>query len=374
MAVSSEGGRSKKAWRAAWIWFILVWTSLACSCVHHLIKMASETRTSMFNPTDKRSIKMEPAGPEAMEEFRARLTEDEKVCLQALKDLDPEVCAPWNDAFLMRFVWARKLDATRALELLKNHLKWREEWDIDHLDMAAVDLYFRQGSTLWAPGNYTKQGHSVSYLLLNKFDKDAFAGIGMKGILHASYYALDLSLDHDMQTGRKGGVIVEDFSGASFMDLMSMMKGGDFDMKKMMDSVQNHLPSRMGGIIILNAPWYIRALTTFAKPFLKPKLRKKIHICSISELKEYFSPEQLPTIYGGQFNLEPTWVDELLAKRPHLSEGTYLDPSEWSEELVAQTTGSGPVRSVSEVVAESKGKNKKDKKKKSVETTSSAPS
>lgn len=309
-----------------------------------------------------------------MEDFRAQLTAEETEALAAFRALDPELTTPWNDAFLMRFIWARKLDVPRAVELLQNHMKWREEWDVQNLDMAAVESYFRQGSTFWAPGNYTKQGHSVSYLLLNKFDKEAFGRLGMKGVLHASYYALDLALDHDIEIGRKGSVIIEDFSGASFMDLMSMMKGGDLDMKKMMDSMQNHLPSRMGGIIILNAPWYIRALTTIAKPLLKPKLRKKIHICSVSELKEFFTPEQLPTIYGGTFDLNTEWLDPVIANRTHFSEGAYLDPSPKTEELIAQTTGSGPSRSIAEVAAEAKSKNKKDKKKKKSDSSSSAPS
>lgn len=337
--------------------------------------MASDMKTSQFPGSDKRAIKLERSGDAEMEDFRRQLTDEETEALAAFRAADPELTGAWNDAFLMRFLWARKLEVERAVELLQNHMKWRQEWNIEDLSMASVEAYFRQGSTFWAPGNYTKQGYSVSYILLNKFDKAALGQLGMRGVLHASYYALDLSLDHDIEVGRKGTVIVEDFSGASFMDLMSMMKGGDLDMKKMMDSMQNHLPSRMGGIIILNAPWYIRALTAIAKPLLKPKLRKKIHMCSVSDLSEFFTPEQLPTMYGGQFELTTEWLDPVLANRAHLSEGAYLDPSPKSETLIAQTTGSGPARSIAEVAAEAKAKNKKDKKKKKTsETSSSAPS
>lgn len=33
-------------------------------------------------------------------------------------------------------------------------------------------------------------------------------------------------LDHDMNIGRNGSLIIEDFTGASFGDLLSMARGG----------------------------------------------------------------------------------------------------------------------------------------------------
>jgi hypothetical protein len=336
--------------------------------------MASDKRVR-FEPNDKRSIRLEPSGEAGMEAFRAQLTEAETAALAAMKESEPELCAAWNDAFLMRFVWARKLDVARAAELLKNHIQWRAEWGINDLDLESVRAYFQQGGALWSPGNYTKQGYGVSYIIAREFDPKAAARVGIRGLLHASYYTLDLTLDHDIEIARKGSVIVEDLSGASFMDLMRMMKGeADLDMRKMMDSIQNHLPSRMGGIIIVNAPWYVRLLTAIAKPMLKPKLRKKIHTCSVSELHQFFTPEQLPTMFGGQFNVNHEWLEPTLQARPHLSEGKYLDPSPKSEAFIESITGVHPVRSVSDIAAEAKSQRKGKKSKKSSKKSDSSDS
>jgi len=296
--------------------------------------------------------------------FRARLTEDELAALARLKESEPDICARWNDAFLMRFIWARKSDVERAIELLKNHLAWREEYDIDgEWNMEHTSAYLRHPSYPWTPGNYTKQGYSVSYVAARHIDKELLEELGVAGVMKGNYAALDATLDHDIDVARKGGVFVEDFAGASFFDLMAIVRGESaWDMKKMSEALQNKLPFRVGGFILVNAPWYLRLLLGIVKPMLKPKLRKKIHVCSsIEDLQHYFTPEQLPTIYGGQFEISVDWVDEVFTKRSGLSEGKYLDPSPRSDALVAQITGEQPVLSVSELAAEAKSKKKKDK-------------
>jgi hypothetical protein len=233
-------------------------------------------------------------------------------------------------------------------------MEWRKEFEIDGtgdtpgfdgcgFDFETVRLNFQQGSgTFWTPGNYTKQGYSVSYIVAKHLDFSNLNG-GMKGLMHGAYYNLDLLLDHDMDVARKGAVTVEDFSGASFKDILAMVKGeSKLDMKKVMDSIQNHLPQRMAAIILVNAPWYVRFLVAMVRPMLKPKLRKKIHVVSTEGLSEWFTPEQLPTIYGGQFELNNQWQETLWAHRTTLSEGRYVDPSPKSEEMIAQMTGIRP--------------------------------
>lgn len=331
-------------------------------------KADRESKTSTlangkFEPNDKRKIRLEPTGEEAKALFLSRLTAEEQAALAELKASNPELCARWNDPFLMRFLWGRKLNVTRTVELLQNHMKWREEHDIENLDLDAIASYLRNPAMAWAPGNYTKQGHSVSYLIPRLFDADHLATLGKKGILHASYYILDLSHDHDMEISRKGTVIVEDFSGASFSHMMKVQSAMSGTMKDTMSAIQDNLPSRNGGIIIVNAPWYIRLLMKLARPMLKPKLRKKIHVCSVEELDQFFTPDQLPTQFGGRFEINNDWVEEVLAHRKALGEGTYVDPAPRAEHLVAESIGDAPVKTINQITEESRAKKQKDKKK-----------
>ena len=326
---------------------------------------STKKKGATFEPNDKRTVRLEATGEEGQEAFRQRLTDEEKEALARMKELDSELCARWNDAFLMRFVWARKMDVERAIELLRNHMDWRREFEIDEgLDFESIRRNFQDGATLWTPGNYSKQGYSVSYIMAKHFNPALLGEMGMKGIMHGSYYALDLLLDHDMDVARKGAIIVEDFNGASFKDILALAKGdGKLDMKKMMESIQNHLPQRMGAILIVDAPWYIRLLMTLTRPMLKPKLRKKIHSISRDELNKWFTPEQLPTIYGGQFELNNDWQEAVFTHRTTLSEGQFIDPSPKSAEMFAAMTGVQPHEELPAKPKKPK-KEKKDKKKK----------
>lgn len=228
----------------------------------------------LCTPSDKKKLRLELSGEEGLTAFQARLTGEELEALSRLKESRTEICARWNDAFLMRFLWARKLDVERAIELLENHLSWREEYDIDgELDVERMGLYLRHPFAPWTPGNYTKQGHSVSYMRARYIDKDMLESLGVAGVMQGNYAAMDAASDHDMDIGRNGLVIVEDFEGASFSDLMAVVRGESaWDMRKMSAALQNNLPFRVGGFILVNAPWYIKLLTSIVKPMLKPKL------------------------------------------------------------------------------------------------------
>jgi hypothetical protein len=90
-----------------------------------------------FEPNDKRTLLTEPSGQEGLDAFFQRLTDQEKEALARMKELDGELCARWNDAFLMRFIWARKFDVERSIELLRAHMEWRREYQVRFLTFLA---------------------------------------------------------------------------------------------------------------------------------------------------------------------------------------------------------------------------------------------
>lgn len=45
--------------------------------------------------------------------------------------------------------------------------------------------------------------------------------------------------------------------------------------------IQDSFPARFGGIHFVNQPWYIHALYTVIRPFLKEKTRKRVFVCLI---------------------------------------------------------------------------------------------
>lgn len=79
---------------------------------------------------------------------------------------------------------------------------------------------------------------------------------------------------------------------------------------------KDSFPARFGGVHFVNQPWYIHALYTLIKPFLKDKTRKRIflHGNNLNSLHQLIHPEFLPSEFGG--TLPPydmgTWARTLL--------------------------------------------------------------
>lgn len=294
-----------------------------------------------FEPNDKKHVTSKPTGSAGRKALLASLHPEEVSALKQFKNDYPELATGHRDVFLMKFIWARKLNVSRAAELLEEHLKWREQWTLDDLDTTAVEAFLKAGVSMWIPGLYNKQGYSASFVVPRKLDIELWKKLGTRGMLHAVWYMTDLASDHDIDIAREGTVVVFDFAGASWSDIVFALKGdSDFDLTKLIESSQNHIPSRIRDVILLNAPLWVRALLSMVKPLLKSSLRHKIHSAKTSDLTDYFAPEHIPTEWGGtlEFDLD-TLSKKLVSKRPTLGEGDYVDPSPRSKALIQEYSG-----------------------------------
>ena len=311
--------------------------------IHDQQRFAMEShKIEIGVPNDKSSVAMAPTGSAGEKIFLDKLLPEEVRALKQLRTEEPELCADVSDAFLMKFIWARKLDVSRAKEVLRDHMEWRREWDLEHLDLNAIQAYLHSGLSYWAPGLYNRQGYSATFIVPRNLDVTLWKKLGSRGMMHAVYYITDLASDHDVDIARHGTVMVLDFAGASWGNILTAMKGEeDFDLSRLIDSAQNHMPSRVRDVILLNPPWWIRLLLGIVKPLLKSSLRRKIHSCKSSELGSYFTPDHIPSEWGGarKFDIHQ-WADWALHERPELSEGKYIDASTRSDELVRNYSGS----------------------------------
>lgn len=84
---------------------------------------------------------------------RADLTADEQKALDEMRTTDPELTKPFDDFFLCLFMFARKRDVKRALELLRNHLDWRKQFELDRLDLGRIKAILMSGVFQFAPFN-----------------------------------------------------------------------------------------------------------------------------------------------------------------------------------------------------------------------------
>ena len=290
---------------------------------------------------NKAELALKETGEDGKRRFLEALTSDEVSALKQLKLEEPELCAGRKDSFLMKFIWARKLDTRRAAEVLRDHLEWRKEWDLENLDTPALGAYLHSGVSVWTPGLYSREGYSATFIVPRNLDLAQWKKLGSRGMMHSIYYVTDLASDHDIDIARQGTVMVIDFAGASWSTILAAVKGDDnFDISKIIDSSQNHMPSRVRDIILLNSPWWIRMLLSMVKPLLKSSLRRKIHAAKTSELGNYFTQDNILSEWGGarKFDLHQ-WADTIVSERPSLSEGKYIDATPRSDETISLYTG-----------------------------------
>ncbi|XP_022654023.1 clavesin-2-like isoform X5 [Varroa jacobsoni] len=93
-------------------------------------------------------------------------------------------------------------------------------------------------------------------------------------------------------------------------DLMTMMV--------LVHTVQDAFPARFKAIHVVNQPGLYDYIYACIRPFLKPKIMKRIHLhgSDMTSLHEHIDPEILPEEYGGQagpFNND--WICQQLYQR-----------------------------------------------------------
>ncbi|XP_037081605.1 clavesin-2-like [Pollicipes pollicipes] len=85
----------------------------------------------------------------------------------------------------------------------------------------------------------------------------------------------------------------------------------------MVSGLQDCYPARFGGIHFINQPWYVEAMMSVIRPFLKEKVKEKIymHGNNLAALYEHVSRRILPADLGGDAPAYDTqrWADVMIS-------------------------------------------------------------
>ncbi|KFQ77759.1 Clavesin-2, partial [Phaethon lepturus] len=131
-------------------------------------------------------------------------------------------------------------------------------------------------------------------------------------ILRAILLSLEAMIE-DPELQVNGFVLIIDWSNFTFKQASKLTPSM---LRLAIEGLQDSFPARFGGIHFVNQPWYIHALYTVIRPFLKEKTRKRIflHGNNLNSLHQLIHPEILPSEFGGM--LPPydmgTWARTLL--------------------------------------------------------------
>ncbi|XP_042876706.1 clavesin-2-like [Penaeus japonicus] len=107
-------------------------------------------------------------------------------------------------------------------------------------------------------------------------------------------------------------------------------------LRLMLDGLQDAFPLRLGAIHLVNQPWYVEAALGLARPFLKEKLRSRIHVHgnNLATLHAQVPPRLLPAELGGEgAEYHPhTWASTMFKRTPSQQEQQESSQQEQQQE------------------------------------------
>ena len=217
----------------------------------------------------------------------------EKDAIAEIREIGPAKCQDWDEAYLtddtlLRFIRARDRDIPETLKMLEENLKWRKEYDPDHVEQSDIMIALDSGS--WRMIGNTKGGLPAIWIqsaLWNphQYDVDCY----IKLVAYFQSRAVTLAAP-----GKHRCVAVFDLGGWPLWH--GKYNGHTMAMIK---TAQNHYPERLSKIFIVNSPWLFRGVWAIISPFIDATTAAKIQFTSEDALLELFDKETLPKELGG---------------------------------------------------------------------------
>lgn len=221
--------------------------------------------------------------------------------VQALRDMlekKPELKIRKDDAFLLRFLRAKKFDYDRAYNLIVRHFEMKADEKnkqlFTNLRPAAVKHVLDAGVTGVLP-HRDKLGRRVIVFRPGKWDPSSFP---IDDIFKTNFLTLS-KLIQDEQTQVCGVVMMMDLTDIGWNHARNI---SPFYAKRVMSLLQDCFPMRFKGIHYLNEPVIFDGIFAIMRPFMKEKILQRIHFHgkNYKELQEYIDVEHLPEDYGGK--------------------------------------------------------------------------
>ncbi|KAM4543586.1 clavesin-1-like [Fundulus diaphanus] len=202
-----------------------------------------------------------------------------------------------DDEFILRFLRARKFDHMETFRLLAQYFQFRQQ-NLDMFQSFKVDdPSIKRALMDGFPGvleTPDQHGRKILILFASNWDQSRNSFID---ILRAILLSLEVLIESpELQIN--GFTLIIDWSNFSFKQASKLTPN---ILKLAIEGLQDSFPARFGGIHFVNQPWYIHAMYTIIKPFLKDKTRKRIflHGNNLNSLHQLIQPECLPSEFGG---------------------------------------------------------------------------
>ena len=218
-----------------------------------------------------------------------------------------------DDAFILRFLRARKFNQEKALKMITNYHVQTSSWP-EVFDKVRNPELMKQTLDV-----------GVVLPLKGKAKDGSTVVIGRPGIgenpdiinLYASIFVTMEKMVEDEETQVHGVTVIQDLAYYS-MDYVRQSTPGM--QRRFIAVVQDSLPLRVKSLNATNEPKIFDIVYAIAAPFMKEKIKKRyrLHGKDFSGLYEIIDKSVLPPMFAGT--------------------GPELDPEEWKLELLGEDT------------------------------------
>nr|XP_002124926.1 alpha-tocopherol transfer protein-like [Ciona intestinalis] len=198
-----------------------------------------------------------------------------------------------DDAFILRFLRARKFDQRKALKLLQKYHTIRTELPevFNRVKEPERLAAIMNSGTLYFSNGRTKTGSWVLMFkpgpmndIISAYDVVAYSVLCIEKLLENEEYQIC------------GSITIDDLKDFNLTSLSPSSK-----LKKMFDLWQDSMPIRIMPIHILNESKVFSALFKLIQPFMKKKIKQKLrlHGNCFAELHDSVEKHLLPSCLGG---------------------------------------------------------------------------
>uniref|UniRef100_A0A182NES0 CRAL-TRIO domain-containing protein n=1 Tax=Anopheles dirus TaxID=7168 RepID=A0A182NES0_9DIPT len=250
-----------------------------------------------------------------------------------------------DDSFLLRFLRAKKFDVEKAFKMMQKYYKMKEEYpEIFKVSPPSEMKFMLEMQIQTMLPKKDEHGRQIYLFRVEKCDPYK---IPVDYVFRSNVLALEDAV-RSPETQIGGLVVLLDMSGLGFAHARYL---SPHLAKKTVEVVQEAFPLRFKAFHVLHEPFYFDAILAVLKPFLKDKIRRRIHLHghSLSSLHKYVSKDLLPAEYGG--NLGPfdntEWRQTILDNEQYFIDlETYNHLAESGYELGGSNGGDGDAESI----------------------------
>ncbi|XP_028034135.1 alpha-tocopherol transfer protein-like [Bombyx mandarina] len=266
----------------------------------------------------KIQLEREPVTGEALlEKAEKELRETPEIVEKAVADLrtllkgEKNLFVPYeNDDFLIRFLRPCKFYPESAFKRIKAYYKFKisyPEYCRDLLPSATRDVFKHSIMSALSP----RDQNGCRILAVESGERWNPREVSLRDMFRVIQMGLVGAIS-EPRTQICGIVSILDMKGLSFSHVMQFTPSYA---KMVLEWLQDCVPIRLKAVHIINQPYIFNMLFAIFKPFIREKLRGRIHLhgSNLASLREHIDPEALRKRHGGYLP-EPEIDGEVLWK------------------------------------------------------------